>query len=99
MMRLPKVRLAALLIAAVVLTGCAAHYAAETAADPYGFLSGIWHGIVFPLALLANLISWFVGFFGISFLDSIQLIGRPNTGLWYYVGFALGFATYGSGAK
>lgn len=84
----------ALLGAALILTGCAAHYTAESVADPYGFLSGVWHGIVFPLALLANLISWVVGILGISFLHSIEIIGRPNTGFWYYAGFVLGLFIY-----
>lgn len=98
-MRMSKARGIALLIATVVLTGCATHYAADAVADPYGFFSGIWHGIVFPLALLANLFSWVASFFGVSLLDSIQLIGRPNTGFWYYVGFALGLGAYGGGAR
>lgn len=89
----------AMLIATVVITGCATHYTADTAANPYGFLYGIWHGIVFPLALVANLISWVASLLGISFLDSIQLIGRPNTGIWYYVGFALGLGAYGGTAR
>lgn len=98
-MRMSKTRGIALFIASVVITGCATHYTADAVADPYGIFSGIWHGIVFPLALLANLISWVAGLFGVSFLDSIQLIGRPNTGLWYYLGFALGLGAYGGGAR
>lgn len=81
-----------LLGASLLLAGCAAHYTAESVADPYGFFSGIWHGLVFPFALLANLISWLASLIGISFLDSIQIIGRPNTGFWYYTGFVLGLA-------
>ena len=77
---------------AVALAGCATQYAPETFADPYGFLSGLLHGILFPLALLATIWSWILSLVGISFLDSVTLIGRPNTGLWYYVGF--GFSLF-----
>jgi len=82
------------------LSGCANHYTQEAIREPYGFFSGILHGIIFPFALIANLGSWLVGLFGISFLDWVQLIGRPNTGFWYYVGFATGLtAAGGSTAK
>lgn len=88
-----------LLVLFLTLSGCAAHYTADSVADPYGFFSGIWHGIVFPLALLANVVSWILGNFGISFLDSIQIIGRPNTGFWYYTGFVLGLFTSSGAAS
>jgi len=87
------------LIPLVLLGGCATHYAPGIAADPYGFFSGIWHGIVWPYALLANLLSWLASLFGLSILDSIQLVGKPNTGFWYYVGFAFGLSTYGGAAS
>ena len=62
--------------------------------------SGIWHGIVFPYALLTNLVSWLLSLFGVEFLSNIELIGRPNTGVFfYYVGFALGLSANGVGAK
>lgn len=82
-----------------LVTGCAAHYTNDTVHDPYGFFSGVWHGLIFFFALLANVISWACGLVGISFLDSIQLIGRPNTGLWYYVGFAMGLMSAGGSAS
>lgn len=82
-----------------LVSGCAHHYTEATHSDPYGFWSGIWHGIVFPYALLANIISWVLSLFGFSFLSSIEIIGRPNTGVFfYYVGFFLGFSSYGGGA-
>ncbi len=87
-----------LLVSVLFLGGCAQHGTPEAYSDPYGFFSGIWHGLVFPFALVASIFSWLVGLFGFSILDSIELIGRPNTGLFYYVGFALGLFSYGSGA-
>lgn len=93
-----RLRFIGLLVFAAMIGGCAAHYRGDLANDPYGFFSGIWHGLIFPFALFTNLGSWLLGLFGFSFLDSIQIIGRPNTGLWYYVGFAIGLSAYGGGA-
>ena len=86
-----------LLVLAVLflLSGCAKHYAAEINSDPYGFFSGIWHGLLFPFALIANIISWFLSLFAVDFLSSIQIIGRPNTGFFYYVGFFVGLCGHG----
>ena len=83
----------------VLVTGCAAHFTSESVRDPYGFFSGVWHGLIFFFALLANVISWACSLVGVSFLDSIELIGRPNTGLWYYVGFAMGLMSAGGNAS
>ncbi|MEJ8855799.1 hypothetical protein WKW79_14545 [Variovorax robiniae] len=84
-----------MLAAAVILAGCAAHFTPEAVSEPYGLFSGIWHGLIFPFALLANLLSWALSLIGVSFLQAIEIIGRPNTGLWYYVGFALGLCFWG----
>ena len=87
----------ALALAALV-SGCATHYSADAVHDPYGIFSGVWHGIVFPFALFTNIVSWLLGLVGFSFLDSIQIIGRPNTGFWYYVGFVFGLSISGGSA-
>ena len=81
----------------IALSGCATHYAPDVVADPYGFLSGVWHGMVLPWALLASVMSWIAALVGISIFESVQFIGRPNTGLWYYVGFCMGPLSYGGG--
>jgi hypothetical protein len=44
--------------ACLAFTGCAAHYTADAVQNPYGFWFGIWHGMVFPFALLTIIISW-----------------------------------------
>lgn len=81
----------------VSLSGCARHYAGVD--DPYGFWSWIWHGIVFPYALIANIVSWLLSLFGIEFMSSIQLVGRPNTGLFFYwIGYLIGLGGYGGSA-
>ena len=86
-----------LLAACLALVGCAAHYSPNAVADPYGFWSGIWHGFVFPYALLVNVFSWLFGLAGLSVMESVQLVGRPNTGTGYYAGYALGLLSYGGG--
>lgn len=88
-----------LLPSILLVVGCAAHYSSESVQDPYGFFSGLWHGLIFFFALIASVISWACSLVDISFLDSIELIGRPNTGLWYYVGFAIGLMSAGGSAS
>jgi hypothetical protein len=92
---------ALVLIPLLLLSGCATHYAIETYSDPYGFFSGFWHGLIFPYSALASIASWFLALFGIDFLADVQIIGRPNTGFFfYYMGFFFGFSSYaGAGLR
>jgi hypothetical protein len=80
-------RSAVLILGLLFLAGCAKHYAPQAAADPYGFFVGIWHGVIIPFSAIGGL-----------FVDDVQIIGRPNTGLWYYVGFGLGLLTLSASA-
>jgi len=73
------------------LASCASHYAPETIADPYGFFSGLWHGAISGLTITVNVISWLLSLVGINFFQDVQIIGRPNTGFFYYCGFFIGF--------
>lgn len=83
-----------------LLSGCAQHYGSGLGSDPYGLFSGIWHGFIFPYALFANLISWCLSLVDVNFLSGVQIIGRPNTGVFfYYIGFALGLSAYGGAAR
>ena len=77
-----------------LVTGCAQHYTPAAFVEEYGFFFGIWHGFIFPFALVANIVSWLLSLFGIELFSNIQIIGRPNTGLFYYVGFVLGLAAF-----
>lgn len=87
-----------IVIALLSLAGCAHHYSGSAVDDPYGFFSGVWHGMVFPFSLIANLISWVFSLFGFAIMQSIEIIGRPNTGFFYYAGFCLGLASLSGGA-
>ena len=54
------------------------------------------HGWFCPVAPLVNLMSWLAGLAGFDFLSGIEVIGRPNTGAWYYGGFVVGLLSLGS---
>jgi hypothetical protein len=56
---------------------------AEEIGDPYGFFSGLWHGYIIVFS-----------FFGWLFVDGVFIIGQPNTGLFYYIGFGLGVMSF-----
>lgn len=47
--------------------------------EPYGFWSGLWHGIIAPFSFIGSLFS-----------DSIAMYALNNTGGWYDFGFVLG---------
>ena len=84
-----------LIVGMMGLSGCAAHYAPGTFDDPYGFFSGLWHGAISVLTITVNIISWLLSLIEISFLTDIQIVGRPNTGFPYYLGFGIGFIWLG----
>jgi hypothetical protein len=73
----------AVLGAALILSSCAAgpNPSAGTGQDPAGFLLGLWHGIIFPVAFAISL-----------FTDSVTVYEVVNTGNWYDFGFFLGLA-------
>ena len=77
-----KLSLAKLILIAIslfLLSSCASHYQDATIYDQYGFFSGLWHGFVFPIS-----------FFGWLFVDNVYVIGQPNTGGTYFLGFIIG---------
>jgi hypothetical protein len=75
----PRLRVTLWRIAFVVagvcaLSGCAHHYVPSAIGDPYGFFSGVWHGFVFPYALVGSVISWSLALVDINFLSSVELV-------------------------
>jgi hypothetical protein len=57
--------------------------------EPYGFLGGLWHGIIAP-----------VSFFGSLFSDNIAMYAVNNNGGWYDFGFVLGAGIlFGGGSR
>ena len=53
-----------------------------------GFLFGLWHGFIFPVAWLLSL-----------FTDEVAIYAVPNNGGWYDFGYFLGIAVFGIGAR
>jgi hypothetical protein len=72
----------------VALTGCATQSAATIAPAAPGFLLGLWHGFIFPVAWLLSL-----------FLPDVAVYAVPNNGGWYDFGYFLGIVVFGVGAR
>ena len=82
------IRLSALFVAMLALAACAAHQA-STAVQPQapGFLLGVWHGFIFPIAWILSL-----------FLSNISVYAVPNNGGWYDFGYFIGIVFLGVGS-
>jgi len=75
--------------AALMLAACAATQANDAVAPAApGFLLGLWHGLIFPLAWIASL-----------FMPKVAVYAVPNNGGWYDFGYFLGIVVFGVGAK
>jgi hypothetical protein len=72
-----------------LLAACAATEApAAVAPGAPGFLYGLWHGFIFPVAWLVSL-----------FVDKVAVYAVPNNGGWYDFGYFLGLVVFGVGAR
>ena len=77
------------LLAPVALSACVATQQADAVAPAApGFLLGLWHGFIFPVAWIVSL-----------FVDHIAVYAVPNNGGWYDFGYFLGIVVFGVGAK
>lgn len=74
--------------ALAALSACAAQSAAAVAPAAPGFLLGLWHGFIFPVAWVLSL-----------FLPEVAVYAVPNNGGWYDFGYFLGIAVFGVGAR
>ena len=74
---------------AAALTACAASQSPQ-AVPPHapGFLLGLWHGFIFPVAWIASL-----------FVPKVAIYAVPNNGGWYDFGYFLGIVVFGVGAR
>jgi hypothetical protein len=79
----------AIVAAALALAACVATQAADAVA-PHGpgFLLGLWHGFIFPVAWLVSV-----------FVPSVAVYAVPNDGGWYDFGYFLGIVVFGVGAR
>ena len=74
---------------ALTVAACVAKQA-PTAINPVapGFLEGVWHGFIFPIAWIVSL-----------FTDDIAVYAVPNNGGWYDFGYFVGIVFLGVGAR
>ena len=70
------------------LAACAVQAPQGVAPEAPGFLLGLWHGFIFPVAWLLSL-----------FIDNVAIYAVPNNGGWYDFGYFLGIAVFGVGAR
>ena len=80
-----------LLLAALALTlaACVAKQSGSAVqATAPGFLEGVWHGFIFPIAWIISL-----------FTDDISVYAVPNNGGWYDFGYFIGIVFLGVGAR
>ncbi|HST37579.1 MAG TPA: hypothetical protein VLK25_13250 [Allosphingosinicella sp.] len=70
------------------LAACAGQSAAAVAPSAPGFLYGLWHGFIFPIAWLISL-----------FRSDVAIYAVPNDGGWYDFGYFLGIVVFGVGAR
>jgi hypothetical protein len=74
---------AIVLVLGLVLTACAGH--PRGLSDVGGFLSGLFHGLIAPLALIGSL-----------FIEGLRIYDCPNAGFLYDAGYLLGlYAVFG----
>ena len=74
----------------LLVSACATQSAAgiSRAADAPGFLLGLWHGFIFPVAWLLSLV-----------MPEVAVYAVPNNGGWYDFGFFVGVVFLGVGAR
>lgn len=77
------------LLSLLALAACAAtQQPGAVAPTAPGFLLGLWHGFIFPVAWLISL-----------FTDKVAIYAVPNNGGWYDFGYFLGLVVFGVGAR
>jgi hypothetical protein len=74
----------------LLLTACASQSAGTVAQAPGtpGFLLGLWHGFIFPVAWVLSL-----------FMRDVAIYAVPNNGGWYDFGYFVGIVFLGVGAR
>lgn len=78
------------LAGSILLAACATQTPAtvQQAADTPGFLLGVWHGFIFPVAWILSL-----------FMPDVAIYAVPNSGGWYDFGYFIGIVFIGVGAR
>lgn len=76
------------LAALALLAACATQSSAGVEAGSPGFLYGLWHGFIFPVAWILSL-----------FMPDVAVYAVPNNGGWYDLGYFIGVVFLGVGAR
>lgn len=72
----------------LALAACAEQVKSAVAPDAPGFLLGVWHGFIFPVAWVLSL-----------FMPDVAIYAVPNDGGWYDFGYFVGIVFLGVGAR
>lgn len=72
----------------LTLAACARQASDAVAPGASGFLFGLWHGFIFPVAWILSL-----------FMPDVAVYAVPNDGGWYDFGYFLGIVVFGVGAR
>ena len=73
----------------LALSACAATQQADAVSPQApGFLLGLWHGFIFPVAWVVSLV-----------VPKVAVYAVPNNGGWYDFGYFLGIVVFGVGAR
>ena len=84
-----RTRIVTLIALSLVLTACIAKQSsAAVSPNGPGFLDGVLHGFIFPVAWIVSL-----------FTDKIAVYAVPNNGGWYNFGYFIGVVFLGVGAR
>lgn len=73
--------------ALLMLAACAHQVASTVQPQAPGFLFGLWHGFIFPVAAILSL-----------FLPDVAVYAVPNNGGWYDFGYFIGIVFLGVGS-
>ena len=76
------------LAAFLALAACAKQVPSAVQPEAPGFLLGLWHGFIFPVAWFLSLI-----------IPDVAIYAVPNNGGWYDFGYFLGIVVFGVGAR
>ncbi len=82
-----KLRSTLAIAALATLTACATQVTTAVTPAAPGFLFGLWHGFIFPVAWVFSL-----------FMPEVAVYAVPNNGGWYDFGFFLGIVVFGVGS-
>ena len=81
-------RLPMLTLLPLALTACAHQVSSAVAPGAPGFLLGLWHGFIFPVAAILSI-----------FMPDVAVYAVPNNGGWYDFGYFIGVVFLGVGAR